>query len=299
MKAAVREIAGQLYVDPSRRAEFIRLMNENDCVRCFESQIYRKDGSVIWISENVRVIRNAAGEVLYYEGTVEDITKRKQAEEQIEEQAALLDKTQDAITVRDLDGRIFFLEQGRRAHVRWTREEAMTSHISGLIRHDEEAYRAVLRDGNGPANPRRTTVNGRSSSSRRAGPSCATMTATRNRSSPSPPTSLRRKKSSRSSSVPSASIASARSPAASPTISNNILAPIPMSATILQKLVPEDARSLTTAIEESAQRGTDIVQQVLTFARGIEGERVALQPRHLCQTASGFSLPMTNRRSAR
>ena len=62
---------------------------------------------------------------------------------------------------------------------------------------------------------------------------------------------------------------------------NNILAPILMSATILQKLVPEDARSLTTAIEESAQRGTDIVQQVLTFARGIEGERVALQPRHL------------------
>ena len=79
-------------------------MNENDCVRRFESQIYRKDGSVIWISENVRVIRNAAGEVLYYEGTVEDITQRKQAEEQIEEQAALLDKTQDAITVRDLEG---------------------------------------------------------------------------------------------------------------------------------------------------------------------------------------------------
>jgi len=45
--------------------------------------------------------------------------------------------------------------------------------------------------------------------------------------------------------------------------------------------VPEDSRTLTVAIEESAQRGTDIVKQVLTFARGIEGERVALQPRHL------------------
>ena len=62
---------------------------------------------------------------------------------------------------------------------------------------------------------------------------------------------------------------------------NNILAPILMSASHLQKLVPPEALSLTAAIEESAQRGADIVKQVLTFARGIEGERVKLQPRHL------------------
>ncbi|WP_083805448.1 PAS domain S-box protein [Chthoniobacter flavus] len=83
LKGNVQEIARQLYVDPVRRPEFIRLMNENDCVWGFESQIYRKDGSVIWISENVRVIRGANGEVRYYEGTVEDITARKRAEEEL------------------------------------------------------------------------------------------------------------------------------------------------------------------------------------------------------------------------
>ena len=79
----VQEIARQLYVDPERRTEFIRLMNEHDSVWGFESPIYRKDGSIIWISENVRVIRGEDGAVQYYEGTVEDITERKRAEEEL------------------------------------------------------------------------------------------------------------------------------------------------------------------------------------------------------------------------
>ena len=83
LRDGVNEIASQLYVDPARREEFIRLMNEKDAVWAFESPIYRKDGSIIWISENVRVIRDEAGEVSYYEGTVEDISDRKRAEEQL------------------------------------------------------------------------------------------------------------------------------------------------------------------------------------------------------------------------
>ncbi|HWB60290.1 MAG TPA: ATP-binding protein, partial [Chthoniobacteraceae bacterium] len=83
LKGNVKEIARQLYVDPERRSEFIRQMDEKDAVWGFESPIYRKDGSVIWISENVRVIRDAEGRVLYYEGTVEDITERKRAEEEL------------------------------------------------------------------------------------------------------------------------------------------------------------------------------------------------------------------------
>jgi PAS domain S-box-containing protein len=83
LKGGVQQIARQLYVDPERREEFIGLMNEQDAVWGFESPIHRKDGSIIWISENVRVIRGPTGAVLYYEGTVEDITKRKRAEEEL------------------------------------------------------------------------------------------------------------------------------------------------------------------------------------------------------------------------
>jgi diguanylate cyclase (GGDEF)-like protein/PAS domain S-box-containing protein len=86
--ARLTDIEHQLYVEPYRRAEFIRLLQENDAVSDFESQVYRKDGSVIWISENARAVRDTnTGELLYYEGTVEDITERKRAKEQLHEQA--------------------------------------------------------------------------------------------------------------------------------------------------------------------------------------------------------------------
>ncbi len=82
------DIEHQLYVEPKRRAEFIRLLQENDAVSEFESQVYRKDGSIIWISENARAVRNTnTGELLYYEGTVEDITERKRVKEQLHERA--------------------------------------------------------------------------------------------------------------------------------------------------------------------------------------------------------------------
>lgn len=85
MKAGIGDVKTQLYVDSSRREEFVRLINENGIVTGFESQVIRQDGEVIWISENARVERNEAGEIEYFEGTVEDITERKQNEELIRE----------------------------------------------------------------------------------------------------------------------------------------------------------------------------------------------------------------------
>ncbi len=67
----------------NRRTEFVRLMQEHGVVQNFESQIYRKDGTIIWISENARAVRDASGKILYYEGMVEDITARKEAEEKL------------------------------------------------------------------------------------------------------------------------------------------------------------------------------------------------------------------------
>ena len=82
--ANLTSIQQQLYVDPHRRNEFVTRLHENDAVLNFESQVYRRDGSLIWISENARIVRDQSGNVLYYEGTVEDITERKQAEEALQ-----------------------------------------------------------------------------------------------------------------------------------------------------------------------------------------------------------------------
>ncbi len=78
--AAQPNFNNQLYVKPNRRDEFAALMNEYGILSNFESEIYRKDGSIIWISENCRAVCDRAGNLLYYEGFIKDITDNKQAE---------------------------------------------------------------------------------------------------------------------------------------------------------------------------------------------------------------------------
>jgi|GEM_PF-2670275 len=82
----VRELSGmarRLNVDEGRRAEFVRLMEENGAAFHFEARTYRKDGTVNWVSINARNVRDEKGETLYYEGSVEDITERKHLESQL------------------------------------------------------------------------------------------------------------------------------------------------------------------------------------------------------------------------
>ncbi|WP_447971199.1 sigma 54-interacting transcriptional regulator [Nitrospira sp. M1] len=81
---AVQDIGGQLYVEPERRRQFCQLVEQVDVVTEFESQVYRRDGTIIWISENARAIRNLQGLPQWYEGSVIDISARKQAEELLE-----------------------------------------------------------------------------------------------------------------------------------------------------------------------------------------------------------------------
>jgi PAS domain S-box-containing protein len=84
------DIEHQLYVDPNRRSEFMRQIEEKGNISEFESQIYRRDGSILWISEKAYAVRDEAGNILYYEGLIEDITKRKKAEEALQEQIDFL-----------------------------------------------------------------------------------------------------------------------------------------------------------------------------------------------------------------
>jgi PAS domain S-box-containing protein len=78
--------ADQVYVSPQHRQEFVRLITQHGSVCEFESQVYRKDGSLIWISENAILTKDPQGESLYYEGTVEDITQRRLAEAALRQQ---------------------------------------------------------------------------------------------------------------------------------------------------------------------------------------------------------------------
>lgn len=115
LRAAVQDIRGQLYVDPGRRDEFIRLMREQGTVRHFESRVRRKDGSIIWISENAHAVYDADGNFLYYEGTVEDITEQKAAEEALRNSEllyhSLVESLPQNIFRKDREGRFTFVNQ--------------------------------------------------------------------------------------------------------------------------------------------------------------------------------------------
>ncbi len=80
MMSNVIDINSHMYVDTGCREKFNRLMNEQGQVKGFECQVYQKDGSKIWISENTRAVRDADGKLLYYEGIIQNITQRKQEE---------------------------------------------------------------------------------------------------------------------------------------------------------------------------------------------------------------------------
>jgi PAS domain S-box-containing protein len=80
-----QDIARQAYAEPARRLEFQRLLESKGVIHGFEYEARRKDGSTVWVSENARVVRDEHGRVLHYEGILEDITARRQAEQAMRE----------------------------------------------------------------------------------------------------------------------------------------------------------------------------------------------------------------------
>jgi len=129
MIASIQDIGKRLYVDPGRRDEFIRLMKEHDTLTGFESLIYRKDGIVIWISENCRAVRDAQGKLLYYEGTVEDITKRRQTEQELRNSESLyhslVETMPQNVFRKDLQGRFTFANQQYCKHYKCRLEDIL------------------------------------------------------------------------------------------------------------------------------------------------------------------------------
>lgn len=92
------DLRHQLYVDPERRPEFVRLMETQGFVTDFEAECYRKDGSRFWSVENARAVYNSEGELLYYEGFSLETTARKQAEAELMRTNHQLRDTLESIT---------------------------------------------------------------------------------------------------------------------------------------------------------------------------------------------------------
>ncbi|MDJ1184428.1 EAL domain-containing protein [Roseofilum casamattae] len=98
------DVGSRLYVNPESREKFQQILEHNDVCSNFEAEIYRKDGSKIWISERARAIRDKQGKLLYYEGSVVNITEQKERDNQLHYYA-----THDSLT--GLMNRAYFLKK--------------------------------------------------------------------------------------------------------------------------------------------------------------------------------------------
>ncbi|MCU0569876.1 MAG: PAS domain S-box protein [Oculatellaceae cyanobacterium Prado106] len=225
------------------------------------------------------------GLVAYFQ----DITQRKQAEEKIREQAMLIDVASDAIYVRDLANRIIFWNQGAEKLYGWPREEALNKNATDLLFTAQlpqlsQVLNTVFEQGVWQGELQKVTKSGNSVTvmSRLTLVQDADGTP---RSILSVDTDMTEKKQLESQFLRAQRLESIGTLASGIAHDlNNILTPILAAAQLLpHKLPPVDASSqrLLEILEINARRGGDLVKQVLSFARGEEGQRIPLQVGHL------------------
>jgi len=109
-----------------------------------DKRYVRPDGTVVWVSDSVSVLRDATGQPERVVMVVMDITARKRAEAALAERARLLDLSNDAIIVRDADDRIIYWNHGATELYGWTPDDAVGQHLHTFLRTEFEAPYAQL-----------------------------------------------------------------------------------------------------------------------------------------------------------
>jgi diguanylate cyclase (GGDEF)-like protein/PAS domain S-box-containing protein len=104
---AMQDIGTELYADPQARADLLRLLKKQGHFEECEVQVCRRDGSLIWVSENAHAVKTDSGELLYYEGTFVDVDARRAAEVALhvseEKYRTLVDHSQDGVFITQED----------------------------------------------------------------------------------------------------------------------------------------------------------------------------------------------------
>ncbi len=273
------------------RSDFKSELETQGVITGRESVWSKSDGTSIIVRENARAVRDSSGRVLWYEGTVEDITATKLAEERLsqrEEQFRMIsENVSDMIALLDCDGRRVYNSPSytkllgdpeklvgttsfREIHpedrdriVQMFRETVRT----GVGQRTE--YRLVARDG-----AIRSIESQASTIADKEGRIVNVLVVSRD---------ITEKKSLDQQLLRSQRMESIGTLASGIAHDlNNVLSPIMMSIEMIRRKLPapRDQKLLDT-VETSVRRGSDIVKQVLAFGRGVRGERVTLQPRHV------------------
>lgn len=246
-----------------------------------------KDGSIYWVDTTIVPFFDARGKLYQYVAIRYDITERKRGEAKIREQAALLDVAQDAILVRGVTGGILFWNKSAESLYGWTADEALREEIDkdlfgGSLEQLEEARRITAAEGRWSGEFRQRTRNGKPIivesrwtlvRNERGEPQSYLVVNTDNTERKQLEAQFLRSQRMESIGTLAGGIAHDL---------NNILSPMLMSVQFLQrKHQDEESQNWLGALRENAERGASLIRQMLSFARGTEGDKMPVQPRHI------------------
>jgi PAS domain S-box-containing protein len=137
-----------VYLDPEDRARWQTLIEKEGVVRDFEERIRRYDGEIVWLSDTARVVKDEHGHVLYYEGSLEDITERKKVEEELRRQKdyfeALFVNSPVAIVTADLDANVASWNPRAEKLFGYSQEEAIGKNVDDLVSNDPSILEEAL-----------------------------------------------------------------------------------------------------------------------------------------------------------
>jgi PAS domain S-box-containing protein len=276
---------GLSYFPPEHRAVITRHMQrcEQEGVP-YDLELPKRTakGRLFWVRTIGEAVRDASGQIVRIQGAIQDITGRKESERKLSQQAALLDQATDAIVVRDLEHTITYWNQGAARLYGWSATEACGQRADRLLHpssDDASAFRMaterLLETGEWSGEIQkvtragaRLTVQGRWTLLRdEQGVPTAVLTIH---------TDVTEKKKLEAQFFRAQRMESIGTLAGGIAHDlNNVLTPIMLSVEVLKDCVHDaDGREVLETLISSAERGSEMVRQVLTFARGSGGKRV-------------------------
>ncbi len=257
----------------------------------FENRYRCKDGSYKWLQWNATPYE----QLLY--SVARDVTEYKQTREKINEQAALLDVATDAILVRDLENQILFWNQGAERLYGFTSAEALDKNTNELLFRDslaqlEEIYQVLFKEDYWKGELHQVTKAGNDIvvfstwnlvRDEQGNPKSTLIVNTDITEKKQLEAQFLRAQRLESIGTLSGGIAHDL---------NNILTPILAISQLLPLTLPssdEQTKHLFDVLETSAKRGATLVKQVLSFARGVQGDRTPLQVKHIISEIKDFA----------
>jgi PAS domain S-box-containing protein len=144
---SISDIANQIYVEPIHRDEMLRKLMRQEKILNFETQVFRKDKAIIWLSLSQKAVRDLNGKLLFIEGFAEDITERKQVEDALkageEKFRTILESIEDGYYEVDLAGTLTFFNDSMCRMLGYSKNELMG--MSNRQYTDEENAKKVFR----------------------------------------------------------------------------------------------------------------------------------------------------------